>query len=290
MSLDVAYKTNSLLGESPVWNHQDNSIYFVDIKKPAINRFSTENLVFESIGAPGEIGCIVLNKTGGLVAAMEGGLAFVDFEKSNYRFFSSIDTDRLSNRPNDGKCDANGRLWIASMDKKEKEASGRLWSISSLATPKIMDKNFIIGNGIDWSPDSKKMYFTDSMNRVIYVYDFDLSSGSIRNKSIFAKISAADGYPDGLTVDSQGFIWSAHWDGWRLSRYTPDGSIDKIVVLPVPRPTSITFGSSNFSKLYITSARYGLTSDELKRAPLSGSLFVYDAIIPGKPCNLFSTK
>ncbi len=289
MSLNVAYKLSCLLGESPVWNCEDDCVYFIDIKKPAINRFSTKSLIFETIDAPSEIGCIVLNRTGGLVAAMENGLAFVDFKKSQYKFFSLIDSECFGNRPNDGKCDITGRLWIASMDKKEKEPSGKLWSISSSATPKIMDKNFIIGNGIDWSPDSQKMYFTDSINRIIYIYDFDASSGSIKNKKVFVKISPLEGYPDGLTVDSQGYIWSAHWDGWRLTRYTPDGFVDKIVTLPVPRPTSMAFGNSNLSKLYITSASHGLTSDELKRAPLSGSLFVYDASIPGKPCNLFSS-
>jgi sugar lactone lactonase YvrE len=289
MSLNVAYKLKCLLGESPVWNCEDDCIYFIDIKKPAINRFSTRNLILETIDAPSEIGCIVLNRTGGLVAAMKGGLAFVDFENAKYNFFASIDDNCYDNRPNDGKCDIAGRLWIASMDMKEREPSGKLWSISSSATPKIMDKNFIVGNGIDWSLDSKKMYFTDSINRTIYIYDFDSSSGSINNKKVFVKISALDGYPDGLTVDSQGFIWSAHWDGWRLTRYTPDGLIDKIISLPVPRPTSMTFGSSNFSKLYITSASYGLTSDELERAPLSGSLFVYDSSVPGKACNIFST-
>lgn len=288
MSLKVAYKLKCLLGESPVWSCEDDCIYFIDIKKPAINRLSTKSLIFETIDAPSEIGCIVLNKRGGLVAAMESGLAFVDFKKSQYNFFSSIDRECFGSRPNDGKCDIAGRLWIASMDKKEKEPLGKLWRISPLVAPKIMDKNFIIGNGIDWSPDSQKMYFTDSINRTIYIYDFDPSSGSIKNKKVFVKIAASEGYPDGLTVDSQGYIWSAHWDGWRLTRYTPDGFIDKIVAMPVPRPTSMAFGSSNLSKLYITSASYGLTSDELKGAPLSGSLFVYDASIPGKPCNLFS--
>jgi sugar lactone lactonase YvrE len=290
MSLNIACKINCSLGESPVWNSKDSSIYFIDIKKPSINRFSTRSLVFESIHAPSEIGCIVLNKKGGIVAAMERGLAFVDFENPKYNFFTSIDNDCFGNRPNDGKCDVTGRLWIASMDKKESMPTGRLWRISSSASQKIMDQNFIIGNGLDWSPDSKKMYFTDSVNRIIYVYDFDSHSGLIKNKKIFVKISALDGYPDGLTVDSQGFIWSAHWDGWRLTRYRPDGLVDKIIALPVPRPTSMAFGSSNYSKLYITSASYGLTSDELERAPLSGSLFVYDASVPGKPCNHFSSS
>lgn len=286
MLLDTGFTHRCILGESPIWNAKDECIYFVDIKKPSINRFSTKSGTFESIDAPSEIGCIALNNNG-LVAAMEYGLAFVDFEKSEYRFFSSIDSDYSGNRPNDGKCDKNGRLWLATMDKNEVLTTGRLWRLSSSSPPKIMDHNFIIGNGIDWSPDSKKMYFTDSMNRTIYVYDFDLTNGTIKNKKVFVKIPSLEGYPDGLTVDSLGFVWSAHWDGWRITRYAPNGIVDKVIPLPVPRPTSLTFGGIDLTRIYITSASYGLTLEELNHSPLSGTLFEYDAGVFGKACNHF---
>jgi sugar lactone lactonase YvrE len=289
MSLNVACSIKCLLGESPIWSPADESIYFIDIKKPAIIKFSTKSELYQVIYAPSEIGCIVLSTMGGLVAAMERGLAFVNFENSEFKFFFDIDNDCTGNRPNDGKCDVMGRLWIATMDKGETLPTGRLWCISSLRPHKIMDANFTIGNGIDWSPDSKKMYFTDSTNRTIYVYDFDAKNGSIKNKNVFVKISTLDGYPDGLTVDRDGYVWSAHWDGWRITRYTPNGHVDKIIYLPVPRPTSMIFGGSDLSKLYITSACYGLTRDQLERAPLSGSLFVYDSNVTGKPSNSFTT-
>ena len=163
-----------------------------------------------------------------------------------------------------------------------------LWRISSLAPPKMMDKNFVVGNGIDWSPDSTKMYFTDSVNKTIFVYDFNLDDGTIKNKSVFAKVSHRDGFPDGLTVDSQGFIWSAHWDGWRVTRYNPNGLVDMIVELPVPRPTSLAFGGPNLSSLFITSASFGLTTESINKAPLSGAIFVYNSHISGQPCNLYS--
>jgi len=287
LSLDIACKIDCILGESPIWSPKDASIYFIDIKKSAIIRFSTNNHQFQSIPTPAEIGCIVLNKKGGLVAALQTGLALVNFESQKFNFFLDIDIDRPSNRPNDGKCDAMGRLWVATMDQKEISPTGRLWRISSQGVSKVMDKNFIIGNGIDWSPDFKKMYFTDSANRTIYVYDFDLKNGSIKNKKIFVKISDLDGYPDGLTIDRDGYIWSAHWDGWRITRYSPNGTVDKIISLPIPRPTSLIFGGADYSNLYITSARYGLTKSQIETSPLSGSLFVYDAKITGRPSNPF---
>jgi len=287
MSVNLVLKSNCLLGESPLWNYFDDSLYFVDIKKPSINRLSVRSGYFESIEAPTEIGCIALTQDGNLIAAMQSGLAFVNFSTSKYSFFSSIDNDLKNNRPNDGKCDAVGRLWIASMDNNEINPSGRLWCTSHLAPPAIWDSNFVIGNGIDWSPDSKKMYFTDSVNRMIYVYDYDLHSGSITNKRIFAKIEKVDGFPDGLTVDCEGYIWSAHWDGWRITRYSPSGIIDRIIRTPVPRPTSLTFGGQNLTNLYITTACHGLSETDLKKSPLSGSLFVYESSVPGRLCNLY---
>lgn len=287
MSLNLAFHSNCLLGESPVWSPVEQSIYFIDIKKMSINKFCISNGLFETIATPSEIGCIVLKQGGGIVAAMQSGLAFVDFTVKEYAFFCIIDGDIPTNRPNDGKCDGAGRLWVASMDNNEVSSSGRLWKISSTTTPEILDSNFIVGNGVDWSPDSKKMYFTDSVNRVIYIYDFDLGNGAIGNKEIFVKIPEDDGFPDGLIVDSQGFVWSAHWDGWRVTRYAPDGSIDKVVNLPVPRPTSLAFGGANLSSLFITSASYGLSPAELMNAPLSGGLFVYDSTVSGRLSNQY---
>jgi sugar lactone lactonase YvrE len=289
MGLSLLLNPPCLLGESPLWNPLDNSIYFIDIKKPAINRFCIDSGAFQSFITPSEIGCIVLKEDGDLLAAMQDGLAYVSLDSQNYTFFASIDNDQPNNRPNDGKCDEYGRLWIASMDNNEVSPSGKLWKISS-STPEIMDKNFVIGNGIDWSPDSKKMYFTDSISRTIFVYDFNLVDGTIANKKVFVQVSDSDGFPDGLTVDSQGFIWSAHWDGWRVTRYNPNGLVDMIIELPIPRPTSIAFGGTDLSSLFITSASIGLSSEEFANAPLSGGLFVYKSVISGRPSNMFSKK
>jgi len=290
MLLELVLKSNLLLGESPIWNSFDNSLYFVDIKNPSIHRLQFPSGCFESISAPSEIGCIALSQDGNLIAAMQSGLAHVDFKTSRYSYFSSIDTDLSNNRPNDGKCDKVGRLWIASMDNQENNPSGRLWCISHLTKPKVWDSNFVIGNGIDWSPDGKKMYFTDSVNRSIFVYDYDLSNGSIKNKKTFAQIPKAHGFPDGLTVDSEGYIWSAHWDGWRITRYAPDGAINLVIEVPIPRPTSLAFGGSNLNRLFITSASYGLTTEDLIRSPHSGSIFAYESSVPGQTCNRYSSQ
>jgi len=273
MSISVISNVKSLLGESPIWDHRNDCFYFIDIKKPAIFKYYPKSKELTYIDTPSVIGCIVLDRHGGLIAAMKDGLAIVNFEKKSFQFLSKLDEDRKNNRPNDGKCDKAGRLWLATMDDSEKIPSGRLWKISPSLTKEIMEEDFIVGNGIDWSPDLQKMYFTDSAKKVIYIYDFDLFAGTIKNKNIFARIPDGQGFPDGLTVDSSGYLWSAHWDGSMITRYHPSGVIDRIIKLPIPRPTSLTFIGRNLETLLITSASIGLSETSLKRAPLSGSLF-----------------
>jgi sugar lactone lactonase YvrE len=150
-----------------------------------------------------------------------------------------------------------------------------------------MERNIGISNGLGWSPDDRLMYFTDTLARTIYVYDFDVDEGVIRNRRVFAQSPDNMGVPDGLAVDSEGFVWSAQWDGWQVIRYSPKGTIDRIVSLPVPRPTSCTFGGPDLSTLYVTSARIRLSGSQLAEAPLSGSVFAYESGVRGLPDNIF---
>ncbi len=285
--ISLAINSECLLGESPIWSPEESSVYFIDIKKPSINKLQIKTEIFTTFAMPSEIGSIALNNKGGLVIALKMGLALFDPTSLGIKVFSTIDKDFENNRPNEGKCDRAGRLWVASMDNFERSKTGQLWKISMPHDPVVMEDGFVIGNGIDWSPDSKKMYFTDSVNRVIYVYDFDLDSGQISNKKIFTKVAINDGYPDGLTVDSEGFIWIANWDGWKITRYKPNGLIDQFIWLPVPRPTSLTFGGENLKTLFVTSARIGLTKTQLSIAPLSGGLFKIKTKVKGLSGNRF---
>jgi sugar lactone lactonase YvrE len=145
-----------------------------------------------------------------------------------------------------------------------------------------MDTGFTISNGLGWSPDDTRFYFTDSAARTIYVYDYDIDTGAIANRRVFAQLAEGVGTPDGLSVDSEGFVWSAHWDGWCITRYDPDGKVDRVLNLPVPRPTSCTFGGPNLDILYVTSARIRLSAHQLAEAPLSGGVFAIRAGVRGQ--------
>ncbi len=148
-----------------------------------------------------------------------------------------------------------------------------------------MDREIILSNGLCWSPNDRTMYFTDFGRRVTYAYDFDPDMGGVSNRRPFIEIPPDAGFPDGMTIDAEGCLWVAHWDGWRVTRYGPDGKPRQTIRMPVKRPTSCAFGGPDLSVLYVTSARMGLTEPELAAAALSGSLFAIrtDTVSLGEP-------
>ncbi|MCA0422032.1 MAG: SMP-30/gluconolactonase/LRE family protein, partial [Proteobacteria bacterium] len=192
------------------------------------------------------------------------------------------------NRFNDGKCDASGRLWAGTMGLDASRKSGAIYRIDADLTWQRMDAPFTVANGLDWSPDGRTFYFTDSATGIIHAYDFDVRSGAIANRRIFARIDPADGRPDGLAVDAEGCLWSALWDGWAVRRFDPSGRVMSDLRLPVPRPTSVAFGGGGYRTLFITSARIRLPARILADAPFSGSLFAADVGVAGWPAGQFS--
>jgi ABC-type nitrate/sulfonate/bicarbonate transport system ATPase subunit len=158
---------------------------------------------------------------------------------------------------------------------------GSLYRLDTDGRVSRMDTGFHVSNGLGWSPDNRRFYFTDSGPKRIYVYDFDLEGGAVENRRTFVQVPDGVGVPDGLAVDAEGFVWSAHWDGWCVTRYDPDGKVDRVINLPVPRPTSCAFGGPDLTTLYITSARIRLSAGQLAEAPLSGSVFALQSGIRG---------
>ena len=140
---------------------------------------------------------------------------------------------------------------------------------------------------MDWSPDDRIFYFVDSGSRNIFAYDYDGRTGEIENRRVLATVAAEEGAPDGLCVDRDGFVWVAHWDGWCVSRFDPEGRRERKVRVPVPRPTSLCFGGRDLDRLYVTSAAMDLDTPALSAAPLSGSLFALEPGVRGLPCSAF---
>ncbi|PKA44662.1 SMP-30/gluconolactonase/LRE family protein [Rhizobium sullae] len=272
---------STFLGEGPHWSARENKLYFVDILAPAVYTGDTVKGTYTTMQVPELIGFVIPRKRGGFVAAMHGEIRGLDLTSGEITTLSRPEADRPGNRFNDGKCDRAGRLWAGTLAIDTSPDQGRLWRLDPDGRTHEMDRGFHVSNGLGWSPDDKTFYFTDTAKQTIYAYDFDLETGAIANRRIFVAVPEAEGKPDGLTVDAQGFVWSAHWDGWCVTRYDPDGKVERVINLPVPRPTSCVFGGPDMQTLFVTSARIRLSAAQLADAPLSGSVFAIDTGIRG---------
>lgn len=275
--------TTAFLGEGPTWLAAEQKLAFVDILAPAIIIANPQDGAFQTHAMPELVSAIVPRQRGGYLAAMQTGLKAVDLTTGQSTMIAAPEAAKPGNRFNDGKCDRRGRFWAGTLAIDTTPGHGSLYRLDPDGRCTMMDGGFDISNGLGWSPDDRLFYFTDSGARRIYAYDFDPASGAIANRRVFVQLPDGVGTPDGLTVDAEGFVWSAHWDGWCVTRYAPDGKVDRVINLPVPRPTSCIFGGPDLSTLYVTSARIRLSAQQLAEAPLSGSVFAIRAGVRGLP-------
>lgn len=259
------------LGEGPVWDYTNNLLYWVDIYNHRVHQFNPATLkdIFFDVGDV--VGCVAVKSENTLIMALRHSLAFLDTQTGVVAPIMEVERDMPSNRFNDGKCDSKGRFWFGSMCPNKFQ--GSLYRYDLDGSLHIMEQGLMISNGLGWSPDGKKFYLTDSGVQKIYVYDFDDVTGDINNRRVFVDLVGESFSPDGLTVDNEGYIWSAMWDGWCVIRYNLLGQEVLRVQLPVQRPTSCCFGGNDFSQLYVTSASIGLSEEEIQKSFYSGDLF-----------------
>lgn len=279
--------SQAFLGEGPHWNAKENTLEWVDILEPSAHISDPISGKDLSIKLPEILGAMVPRRRGGHVAVTQFGYRAVDLETGKMTPLAT--PENMSGcRFNDGKCDAKGRFWAGTLALDASPNQGALYCLEENGKLRKVLDGLDISNGLGWNADSTKMYLTDSGKRIIYVMDYDLGSGTISNQRVFAKLNEEDGSPDGLAVDSEGGVWSAIWDGWRVVRFDADGVIDRVIQLPVPRPTSCAFGGPDLTTLYVTSARIRLSSSLLAEAPLSGSVFAIETGIKGVEVSEFA--
>lgn len=273
--------TQNRLGEGPIWSTGEQSLYWVDIENKTFSRWKPETGSYEVFPVGTQVGVLALRANGGLVLATEKGFAYWDEQTQNLKVIAHPEADQPQRRFNDGAVDCRGRFWAGTMNVAENTNDGVLYRLDPDGSVHVMETGIGIANGIGWSPDNTILYFTDSPRRIIYAYDFDATTGTITNRRIFVQASDESGVPDGLTVDSEGHIWSAYWDGAKIVRYTPQGQVERVIQMPVLRPTSCVFGGSTLDELYITSAWSRLSEEQRRQYPLSGDLFRIKAGIRG---------
>lgn len=272
----------NVLGECPVWVPEEQVLWWMDISNPSLWHFDPASGKTQTWPLPKPIGSFALRKSGGFFLAGRAGLATMAGPDGPVEWIDMPNTRPADTRFNDGKVDSHGRYWVGSMDRNLTNPIGELYRVDPGFALTKMDSGFTISNGIGWSPDDKTMYFTDSPPRCIYAYDFDAAPGTLKNRRVFVQFDDAPGRPDGLTVDAEGFVWSARVRGWRIDRYDPDGKLERTINLPFARPTSLVFGGPKLETLYITSSTLSLTDEELARQPQAGGIFAVETGIKGQ--------
>ena len=272
------------LGEGAVWDDDAGAFYWVDIIGGVLHRhhyFTGEN---ESWSFDERICSFALRRYGGLLCAMESGLALFDPDSGDFEFFARPEIHIPGNRFNDGRCDRFGRFFVGTMDDEAEKRSGTIYRVDPDLTVHALVDGICISNSIAFSPDGRYMYLADTVDDEIRRYDLDERTGSVSGRMRFASTSGTGGgHPDGSTVDAAGYLWNAEWDGWRITRYAPDGTRDRVLELPVQRPTCCAFGGPDLSTLFVTSARDGLSDEELEKQPLAGSIIAVEVGVKGLP-------
>lgn len=281
--LSCFLESRSIQGEGPIWDPVKRTLYWVDILAPALHVFDFKSGRDRAIPMPWMLSAVGRTNTDRIVLVTKSGVQLFDPGSSRLTMLADPEGHLPENRLNDAKVDRKGRLWVGSMSIAADPGQGSLYRIDGSGAALRMDKGFSVANGMGWSPDNRRMYLCDSGVGRVYSYDFDYATGEIRDRKVLAEIPEGSGRPGGMTVDAEGYLWIAHFDGWSVGRYAPDGRLDRLVPLPIPRPTSVMFGGSDMKELFITSARIRLSAERIAEAPLSGSVFRLLCDVPGLP-------
>jgi sugar lactone lactonase YvrE len=288
LHIGVIGAARTTVGESPLWDAAAKRLYWVDVREtPAIHMVDVASGSERSWPMGEDIGSIVPASGGGLVAALRSGFAFFAPERGALTPIADPEPQLPRNRMNDGKCDAAGRLWCGSMNPESGIAEGSLYVMDGDLQCRCLTGGFFTPNGPAWSLDERTFYLADTRRGCIFAFDFASGAGTLGERRVFADLGALPGGPDGATMDCEGYLWSAQFDGGCLIRYAPDGIMDRVVRLPVTKPTSCTFGGEGYRQLFVTTATRGLDDEQRAREPMAGRVLVLDVGVAGLAANAF---
>ncbi|PZV11613.1 MAG: gluconolaconase [Leptolyngbya sp.] len=284
-SIQPVLTARARLGEGPVWNADIQQLFWVDIYNHRVHQFDPATGDDRYFDVGDLVGASALAGHDRLLLALRDRLAFLNTQSGEVTMLHQIEFPYPNTRLNDGKCDAQGRFWIGSISEEQGQAE--LYRYDPDGSLHTMETGLTISNGLGWSPDGATFYLTDSAQRKIYAYDFEAATGSIRDRRVLIDLSAEIAEPDGLTIDQQGNIWSALWNGWGIACFNPAGQEISRVKVSVQRPTCVTFGGAHLTDLYITSASVGLSQKEIQQGFCAGDLFCLPTQAIGLPTQRF---
>lgn len=286
---NVEYQTDAHLGEGPVWDEITQKLWWVDILSCTLNCYDPVTKENRSFDVGEQIGAAALRKKGGLLLALKSGFAFFDEESESITPLRNDFVNIENTRFNDGKCDPAGRFWVGTLDYDLEEGSGNLfWLNSDLEVDQKLDQ-LTIPNGMAWNSSADTFYFIDTIARKLYSFRYQKETGEISDRSVIYEFEEDLGYPDGMTIDTHDKLWIALYAGRKVIQINPkNGHIEFEIRVPVPKPTSCTFGGKDLKTLFITTCREYMDESQIEKAPLSGSLFSIDLPFSGRPVDRFN--
>jgi sugar lactone lactonase YvrE len=267
-----------LVGEGPVWDVREQALYFVDIVGKVVHRFHPESGATRTWSVGKVIGSMALREQGGAVVALVDGVYSLDFESGAVAPLARPPGMNPRAQFNDGKVDRRGRFIVGSGDSniRETQPLGSLYRLDTDRSLTEMDTRIAISNGPCWSADNKTFYFSDSLRYEIYAYDYDIETGAVSNRRVFANTRDLGGIPDGATVDRDGLMWMAICEGAKVVAFRPDGKIERIIDMPVKLPASVMFGGPDLDRLFVTTIDPALLGRPSE--PGGGETFVIEGL------------
>lgn len=286
MTAEPIVELRAELGEGPVWDVNQNRLIWVDIPNKEILTTNPSNGQTESVSTPSEVGAVALADSGDYVAALEDGL-YIGDGVAPWRLLAPIEATEETTRMNDGKCDPYGAYVGGTLRRDGREGTASLYRVEHTGATQVLLGGLSISNGLDWTDDGTTMYHIDTPTRAVMAYSYD--PAALGQSAPVVEIPPEQGFPDGMTLDSEGCLWVGLWGGRAVHRYTPDGRLDTMIDLPVTNVTSCAFGGDDLETLFITTASPGPEGEKLAAEPLAGALFAVDIGVSGRLPTLFRT-
>ena len=286
MKVNLVLDARARIGESPIWVAEENSLYWADIKAPALHRTSLDTMTTKTWILPAELGAYALDGQGRALVALRTGLYWLDLATQALSLLVIAPFDPAITRFNEGACDSKGRFWIGTMtdpvDGSPSDAKGLLHSFTSREGLIAHEDVAFLANGMAWNADESIFYLAHSFARKVFAFSYDKQTGALGHRTEFIHLAGGEGIPDGAAIDSEGGYWCAIHGGGCLHRYTASGQLDKVIPMPVSQPTMCSFVGANLDELYVTSAREKLQPEQLKKEPYAGGVFRLRPDIPGQ--------
>ncbi len=267
-------------GENPLWHPLERCVYWTDIPRGRLFRYHPATGAHEQCYSGAPVSGFTIQADGALLLFMERG-AIARWHAGQIQYIVEEIPAEIDGRFNDVIADPTGRVFCGTVSLPVGKRPGRLYRLDTDGSLHLLLENITISNGMGFTPDRQQLYYTDSARRTIYIFDYDVKTGALTNQRVWLQTPEGAGVPDGMTVDAQGYIWSARWDGAALYRYTPEGIEERRIDFPARKVSSVVFGGDDWSDLYITTALAEGT--KIEEGAGAGALFRFRPDVRGLP-------